>query len=146
MTKSNQPPHLLLHNLLSSLSYWGTTTRIMLVGFVFLIAILLTATNSASGSTFSYYAQQYIYIMASLLLLDTGYVTIARVLPISTETLDRVIFLMLMIALAFVIVLPYFVAVPTSVMVNTRWLLLVSLFVLALRLVVGLFFGHRSER
>lgn len=146
MAQKSQPPHLLLHNLISSLSYWGTTVRILLLGFVLFIANLLTVLESSAADSVSTHGAQFVYILGSLLLLDAGYVTIARALPISTETADRIIFLMFMIALGFVVVLPYFAAVPSGVATSAKWVFLVSLFVLALRLVLGLFFGRRASQ
>jgi hypothetical protein len=146
MAQKSQPPHLLLHNLLSSLSYWGTTVRILLLGFVLLVANVMTVLESADAASVSTYSAQFIYIMGSLLLLDAGYVTIARALPISTETADRILFLLFMIALGLVVILPYFAAVPNGIVTSAKWVFLVSLFVLALRLVLGLFFGRRASQ
>lgn len=146
MTHSSRPPHLLLHSLLAAISYWGTSVRILLTGFVLLIANLIAALNSIELVSLTAYAAQFLYVIGSLLLLDAGYVTIARALPISTETVDKVVFLGLMAALGFIVVLPYFAAVPQSVMVSVKWVFIVTLFVLALRLVLGMFFGGRTDR
>lgn len=146
MATPTHPPHLLLHNLLISLSYWGTTVRILLIGFVLFLANVLVALDTESTVSIQTQGAQFVYLIGSLLLLDAGYVTIARVLPIATETIDRVLFLLFIAALAFVIILPYFAAVPTAVLVSAKWVFLVTLFVLALRLVLGLFFGHRAEK
>lgn len=145
MAKTTHPPHLLLHNLISAFSYWGTTVRGLLVGFMLLIGIVLNAIESTSTPSLSQYAIQFIYLIGSLLVLDAGYVTIARALPISTETIDRVLFLLFFAALALVIIMPYFMTVPTTVFVSIKWVLLVAMFVLALRLVLGFFFGHRAN-
>lgn len=145
MIKTTPPPHLQLHILLGALSYWGTTVRILLLGFVLLLANILTVADSANATAWTTYGAQFIYIVGSLLLLDAGYVTIARVLPIATETIDKACFLVLLAALGFMVVIPYFAAVPSSVMVSIKWVFLVTLFVLALRLVLGLFFGHRAD-
>lgn len=146
MAQKSQPPHLLLHNLLSALSYWGTTVRILLLGFVLFVANLLTVLENTNTDTLSVYGAQFVYILGSLLILDAGYVTIARALPISTETIDRAIFLIFMTAMGLVVVLPYFAAVPNGVLTSVKWVFLVSLFVLALRLVLGLFFGRRANQ
>lgn len=146
MAQKTQPPHLALHTLLGSLSYWGTSVRILLVGFVLFLANVITALNSVEPVSVTAYGAQFIYTMGSLLLLDAGYVTIARTLPISTETVDKVLFLGFMAALGFVVVIPYFATVPQSIMVSIKWVFIVSLFVLALRLVLGLFFGGRTEK
>ncbi len=142
--KKTQPPHLLLHNLIVSFSYWGTAVRMLLIGFVFFIANILTVIGVDSSSAVQSLAAQYIYFMGSLLLLDAGYVTIVRALPIATETIDRLLFLLFMTALSCMIIVPFFVAVPNSVLVSVRWVFLVSLFVLALRLVLGLVLGNKT--
>ena len=146
MTKSHYPPHLLLHTMLMAFSYWGTAVRILLVGFLLCVAILLTSLEGSSSTTSHQYIVQFIYLIGSLLLLDAGYVTIARALPISTEIVDKVIFLLFLAALSAAIVLPYFASVPSVVIVSVKWVFLVSLFVLALRLVLGFFLGHRAEK
>ena len=146
MATSSKPPHLLLHTLLGELSYWGTSVRILLIGFVLFVANLVTVLNTVDTVSITSYGAQFIYVMGSLLLLDAGYVTIARALPISTETVDKVLFLGFMAALGFVVVLPHFAVVPQSIMVSVKWVFIVTLFVLALRLVLGLFFGGRTDR
>jgi|JI10StandDraft_1071094.scaffolds.fasta_scaffold429389_2 hypothetical protein len=146
MATSSKPPHLLLHTLLGELSYWGTSVRILLIGFVLFVANLVTVLNTVDTVSITSYGAQFIYVMGSLLLLDAGYVTIARALPISTEMVDRVLFLGFMAALGFVVVLPHFAVVPQSIMVSVKWVFIVTLFVLALRLVLGLFFGGRTDR
>lgn len=143
MTKTYHPPHLLLHSLLVALSYWGTAVRMLLVGFVLVIAHILTALNT--DTTLLSQASHFIYTTGSLLLLDAGYVTIARVLPISTELVDKIIFLLLLTALSVLVILPFFATLPVGLTVSVRWIFLVSLFVLALRLVLGLIFGHRTR-
>ena len=146
MATSSKPPHLLLHTLLGELSYWGTSVRILLIGFVLFVANLVTVLNTVDTVSITSYGAQFIYVMGSLLLLDAGYVTIARALPISTEMVDRVLFLGFMAALGFVVVLPHFAVVPQSIMVSVKWVFIVTLFVLALRVVLGLFFGGRTDR
>lgn len=146
MATTTHPPHLLLHNLIVALSYWGTTVRMLLIAFVLLLANVLMAVEGSSNYTLSEYAVQYIYVIGSLFLLDAGYVTVARALPVAAGVFDRVFFLLLMAGLGFVAVLPYFVAVPQGVIGSVKWLFLVSLFVLTLRIVVGFFFGRQAHK
>lgn len=146
MPTKSQPPHLLLHNLLTSLSYWGTAVRILLIGFVLFVANMLTVIGVDSSGAVQALAAQYIYFMGSLLLLDAGYVTISRSLPMGDKTADRWVFLLFMIVLASMIVIPFFAAVPNSILVSVQWVFLVSLFVLALRLLLGLILGQRVSQ
>ncbi|MEO5690873.1 MAG: hypothetical protein ABIQ64_01670 [Candidatus Saccharimonadales bacterium] len=146
MPTKTRPPHLLLHDLITSLSYWGTAVRILLIGFVLFIANILTIIGVDSSGAVQSLAAQYIYFMGSLLLLDAGYVTIARSLPMADQTADKWLFLLFIAVLASMIVVPFFAAVPNMVLVSVQWVFLVSLFVLALRLVLGLILGHRVDK
>lgn len=144
MATAYKPPHLLLHTLVVSLSYWGTAVRLLLIGFVLFFASLLAVLDVDTTMSFQSHAAQFIYLLGSLFLLDAGYVTIARSLPFTLEIVDQVFFVTLMFSLSLVIVLPYFAAVPDAVYVSNGWVFLVALFVLSIRLVLGLFFGHRK--
>jgi len=138
MTKSVQP-HLLLHNLIGALSYWGTTVRVLLIGFVLGFAVLLHVVDSLTLPTTESYVLSYLYIMSCLLLLDAGYVTMARAQPLKPRMLDRMVLWVALIVLSVVAVAPYFVIVTTDLFNSlTTWLLLVVLFILALRLVLGM--------
>lgn len=138
MTKTTQP-HLLLHNLIGALSYWGTTTRILLIGFVMGVAVLVHVVDSGTLPTTESYTLTYLYVMACLLLLDAGYVTIARAQPFRTGMLDKLVLWITLIVLSVVAVAPYFVIVTTQLFYSlSAWLLLVVLFILALRLVIGI--------
>lgn len=143
---TTRTPQLSLHKLIVTFSYWGTTVRMMLVGFILLIAVALNALDVSSAVTLSQHAAQFVYILGSLLLLDAGYVTIARSMPLAMGSTDRISFLLLISVFSFAIVLPYFIAVPQGVLMSVKWVFLVSLFVLALRLVLGFFLGHSAKR
>lgn len=142
----SKPPHLLLHDLIVALSYWGTSVRILLVGFVLAVATILVAVEGSTQGSASQYGAQFVYLVGSLLMLDAGYVTIARATPVAIEALDRFFFLVIMSLISAVAIFPYFVEVAPNIIVSVRWIFLVVLFVLTLRLVVGLFFGERAAK
>ena len=143
MSKQYHPPHLLLHNIIVALSYYGTTVRVLLFGFLLAIAVTLGVTSGGLGATDSF--ANFVYVLASFLLLDAGYVTIARVLPISTERIDQTLFLLLLFVLGFIIIWPYFAVGSGLVLLAAKSVFLFTLFVLGLRLVLGFFVGHRAK-
>ena len=138
MTKNAQP-HLLLHNLIGALSYWGTTVRVLLIGFVLGFAVLVHVVESATLPTAESYVLSYLYIMSCLLLLDAGYVTMARTQPLKPRMLDELVLWVSLVVLSVVAVAPYFIIVTTDLFYSlSTWLFLVVLFILALRLVLGM--------
>lgn len=136
--QSSRPPHLLLHNLIVALSYWGSTVRLLLVGLVLLLAVVLHVMSNESSVAQSAYAEQYIYLMGSLALLDIGYVTIARLVPIWAKIADQVVFLVIMAAMSALVVLPFFVVMPPELRLGLKLLFVISIFVIAIRTVTGL--------
>lgn len=138
MAKHTQP-HLLLHNLIGALSYWGTTVRILLIGFVMGTAVLAHVVDSGTLPTTESYALTFMYVMACLLLLDAGYVTMAKSQPLRPRILDKLVLWTALIVLSVIAVAPYFVIVTTDIFYSlSAWLMLVVLFILALRLVLGM--------
>lgn len=145
MSRKTKIPKLMLHDLIGALSYWGTTVRILLVGFVLLLANLLVILDSSVSHKLTEYVAQYLYLLGSLFVLDAGYVTIARPLPLKLESVDKLVFFIAYLVMAGLIVIPYFVIVSPGVLVGLRWVLLISLFILSLRLVVGFFYGKSDS-
>ena len=137
--------HLRLHDLLGALSYWGAATRLMLFGFVLFFASILAAIDTQSASELSGYIVKFIYVMSLVFLLDVGYVTIARTLSLGDGLFDRLIYLSIMVLLSLLIILPYFVVVPAYMVPSLLQLFLIVLFILAVRLVLGVTFS-RSTR
>ncbi len=143
MSHQNHPPHLLLHNLIGSLSYYGTSVRSILFGFIFAVAVTLGVTSGGLPVDTSF--SNYVYVLGAFLLLDAGYVTIARALPISTERIDTLLFLLMLALFALLIIWPYFANAPGGLLIAAKEAFLFALFVLGLRLVLGFFVGHRNR-
>ncbi len=143
MAHQSHPPHLLLHKLIGALSYYGTSVRTILFGFVLAIAVVLGVTSGGLSAGASF--ENYVYIVGSFLLLDAGYVTIARALPISTESIDQVLFLAMLVILALLIIFPYFATAPAGLLITAKESFLFALFALTLRMVLGFFVGHRAR-
>ncbi|MFZ1811915.1 MAG: hypothetical protein WAU02_00095 [Candidatus Saccharimonadales bacterium] len=143
MAKKYSPPHLLLHTLLGSLSYWGSAVRAMLFAIVLACTLWLASTHG--GGTLQSYAFHFIYVCGIFVLFDAGYVSIARALPFRYHVYDLVFFLGVLVAYAFVMIAPYYVLLPNWLAVSGAVLLLVPLFLLTFRLVGGLLFGRRGR-
>lgn len=142
MAKKKQS--LTLHQLLSSLSFWGTATRGMLFGFLaimtFLIALSEVSTSLAADNQFMIL----VYVLASFLLLDIGYVMIARAYRVASR-LDVTALAVAEALMALVYIVPKVVVnASTTVTIDPlTYVIFVPLVVLALRLLVGLLIGKR---
>ena len=126
------------------MSYWGTSVRVLLFGFIYVAMQVLSATSG--DVSFVTYAQQSIYVIGTMLLLDAGYVTIARVRPLSSRLFDLILLLGVMLVLAVLIIMAYLVNMPRELVLSAKMLFVVVLFVICLRLVVGLLFGARVKK
>lgn len=139
MATNNRPPHLLLHKLIVALSYWGTAVRSVLFTIVLGFALFVPATGTTAS--FEEYSVRLIVIVGMYMLLDAGYTTIARALPFKDEGPDHAIFLAVILLYAVMAISPYFVRLPAG-LYSPKLLLLAPFFVVALRLMVGVLYGH----
>lgn len=140
MTKRNTP-HLALHTLLVALSYWGTAVRMLLVTFLLSVAYAVGVSNGVGIGTL---IVQFVSVVGWLFLLDAGYVTIAKALPFRHETVDQVLFCLVMAGLFALVFLPHFVVVSSSATPTSLWLFLVTLFLLGGRLLLAMIYGRRD--
>ncbi len=134
MTKSRRIPKLALHELFVALSYWGSAVRIFLFAFVLLIALGLILVN---GGSMVSYVSRYIYLVLAMAVLDAGYVTIARAVPYR-ERIDRSILLAAYSAIGLLAILPHVAVMPQVIIAINQWLLLPVLFLLSIRLLIGM--------
>lgn len=137
---------LTLHELIIALSFWGTAVRTMLFGFlagaVFLVALTEAVNVSAADSE----VMILIYVLGSFLLLDFGYVLVARTYRLR-RLLDVPVLALADSLLALLYIVPK-VVVDSAVTVRTDPLLFVifiPLVVLALRMLVGMLYGTRQR-
>ena len=148
MTKKStkKTPTLTLHSLIGALSFWGTAVRTMLFTFlaaaVFVVALTEASTDAAVDSEILVL----IYVLGSFLLLDFGYVLVAR-----ASTLQRAIDLLALFAADILLALLYIapkLVVTNDISVRTNPLLFVifiPIIVLSLRMLVGMLFGRRGR-
>ena len=148
MTKksSKEKPTLTLHVLLGALSFWGTAARTLLFTFlataVFLVALTeVTATSAVDSEIFIL-----IYVLGSFLLLDFGYVMIARAYRMQ-RALDMLALLAAELILALLYIAPKLV-VSSDVAVRVNPLIFVvfiPIIVLSFRMLLGMLFGKRGR-
>lgn len=144
--KKTKKSPLTLHGLLVALSYWGTATRLFLAAFVSLavFAIALSETGGAVSAV-SGEVITLIYVLGSILLLDFGYVMIARVLPLR-RALDVLSLIVADFALLMLYAVPKVAVVPGVAPVNPLGVaILLVLLALALRLLAGFLFSTKRK-
>lgn len=134
---------LTVHGLLGSVSYWGTAARFLLVSVIIVFAFLV---NLSGDSTTTFVDTEIVFLvfgLATLVLLDGGYVTAARALPLS-PVVDRWVVMMSDLALAALFVVPSLIIVGTDGNKLRVIGLLGALLLMSIRLLVGLLFAKRK--
>lgn len=131
------------HGLLGSLSYWGTSARFMMVGVFIVFAFLLNLTGDSSTSYVDSEIIFLIFGLATLLLLDLGYVTAARALPLH-KVFDRWAVMLSDLVLAAFFVVPSLIQITADGNKLRAISFLLALFILAIRVLVGLLFAKRK--
>lgn len=134
---------LTVHGLLGSISYWGTFARFLLVGTLIVFAFFLNLSGDSTTSYVDTEALFLIYGLSTLLLLDLGYVTAARGLPLS-KVADRWTVMLADVALAAFFVVPSIVQIGTDGNRVRVISLIAALLVVSLRILLGLLFAKRK--
>ncbi|HET8690275.1 MAG TPA: hypothetical protein VFL81_02470 [Candidatus Saccharimonadales bacterium] len=140
--KKAQP--LSLHQLVTALSFWGTSVRFLI--FFVLAVISLIAVLSQSGLTSGYVEQTvnlFTYVLLSFLLFDAGYVMLGRGLSLK-PAVDRLVIFVVDVIIACWYVIPRFAMVSTGLANAIIWLILGVFTLLSLRAVLGLLFTTKS--
>lgn len=143
-------PHLSLHHLIVALSYWGTTARVLLLTFIALAVFVLQALEQASGTislsqAFLTEGQMFIYAIGSFLILDAGYVSVAKGYAFRRST-DQIALLGTELIVSVAYFLPYFAFLPNAFVLLSQWIFVVALVVVSLRLLIGVLFGSPQRR
>ena len=144
--KSTPKQPLTLHGLIIALSLWGTTVRTLLFGIV-ASAVLVVALSEVSGtSAVNSEIYKYIYVVSSFLLLDIGYIAIARTYRMR-RLFDVPALLLSEVLLALLYITPKIVVTSgVSVSVDPLvYVLFIPLVVLLIRMLLGFLFGHRQR-
>ena len=136
-------PKLTVHGLLGSLSYWGTTARFMLVGVFIAFAFVINLARDGSASFVETEILFLIFGLATLVMLDLGYVVAARSLPLN-KVLDRWVIMMSDLALAAFFVIPSLIVISADGNVVRVVSLIIALLIVSVRILVGLLFAKRK--
>lgn len=142
---SSRKQPLTLHGLLGALSFWGTATRAMLFGFLAIAVFIAAISEATSTAAIDNQFMIFIYVLSSFLLLDFGYVMIARVYRLS-KSIDILALVVSDVFLALLYIVPK-VLVSPSIILKTDPLLYVAfipIFVLSARILLGFLFGGRK--
>lgn len=131
------------HGLLGSVSYWGTAARFLLVSVIIVFAFFM---NLSGDSSTNYVDTEILFLvfgLATLVLLDGGYVTAARALPLS-PVIDRWVVMMSDLALAAFFVVPSLIIMGSSGNKIRVISFIGALLVMSIRMLVGLLFAKRK--
>lgn len=143
--KTSEKSSLTVHGLLGSLSYWGTMARMVLVSVFVVFAYIL---NISMGSPDWRYIDGetlfMIYGLATLVVLDAGYVMAARSLVLD-KVFDRWFVLLADLFIAGFFVVPSLM--PLGAYSNRVRImsLIVVLLVLSVRILIGLLYAKRKK-
>lgn len=136
MTTKKSTSRLTLHELITTLSFWGSSVRILLVAF--LVTALFVLRLTYLNTTVAWESQVAVYIIGSFALLDLGYVLLARALTLKRR-LDIVSLLLLEALLAATYVVPNIAYAPALAWF-ANWTFLIVILALAVRGLLGLLF------
>lgn len=142
--KPSPKPSLTLHHLLGALSFWGTATRALLFGFVALMVFAISLTEMTNASGVDGQTMILIYVFLSFVLLDFGYVMIARTYPMQ-RAFDMLALLSADIFLSLLYIVPSLVVNPGARVVVSplTYVIFVPLVVLCIRMLLGFLFGGK---
>lgn len=136
-----RPPHLLLHDLITALSFWGSTVRLLLMGFLATVSLLVMLSDPTLDGTTE--VGMFIYVLATFLVFDVGYVMLARGLKLK-PALDRLAVAAGDSLIAIAYVLPTFAVTSGHWTAALIWSPLVVFGVLSLRALLGLLNPSRA--
>lgn len=136
---------LTLHALLGALSYWGTAARTILFS-VLAVTVFIIALSEVTGRGIDNEVMTLIYVLGSFVLLDAGYVIIARsyMLP---KIFDILAIYVAEIILGMLYMVPKIV-VSSSVALKTHpllYVIFIPIIVLSIRLLIGILFGKQRR-
>ena len=141
---SNNKQPLTLHHLLGAISFWGTATRAILFGFIAFVVFGIALSESTTAATADTEVMVLIYVLMSFVLLDFGYVMVARSYPIQ-KALDVLALVTADIFLALLYVIPKIVVNPSSRLTvdPLTYIVFVPIVVLSLRMLLGFLIGGK---
>jgi hypothetical protein len=142
-TPSSTASHpLALHTLITALSFWGSSVRLFLVGFLAVLFgtarfIDAVANGAMAHIVFANEVYALVYIVGLYFVLDACYVIISRAYPVH-KIIDQFVLLFAEAIIAILYFLPHIAEVSYS---STRFVIIapmVVLFLLVLRALLGM--------
>lgn len=148
MTKKSSPKKqpLMLHSLLGALSFWGTATRMFLFSILAVAVFLVALTETATSRGVDMEVMLLIYVLGSFVVLDFGYVMIARAYTLP-KALDALVLCAADIVLGLLYIAPKVVVSP-GVNLGTHpllYVMFIPIIVLSLRMLLGILSGGRPK-
>lgn len=143
-TTKKSPLPLTAHGLLGSLSYWGSTARLILVTVFVVFAYALNVSGAAGWQEVDAETMTAVYAFATLFVLDVGYVIAARALPMHPR-FDRWFVILSDLVVAGFFVTPSLVSVGTYGERLKLVSFVVVLLVVAVRILLGLLMSKRKR-
>lgn len=143
---TKQKQDLTLHKLLGALSFWGTATRTLLFGILATAVCIVALTEATTDTAIDGEIIVLIYVLGSFLLLDFGYVLVARAYTLH-RNLDLLALFVADTLIAMLYIVPRLV-VSSDVTAKTDPLLFVvfiPIITLGLRMLLGMLFGGRQR-
>lgn len=145
--KTKKARTLTLHRLLAELSYWGSASRLLLIGFlaavVFVVRISeLESGGMALGSAVTTAGAAFLYAIGAFFIFEVGYLLLARAYRM-TRGFDRLAFFSSEAVLVGAYFLPYFALIPSWLVNLSRMIFVAVLLILGMRLLIGLLYGKR---
>lgn len=144
--KSSKKQTLTFHSLIVALSFWGTAVRALLFSLLAAAVFVVALSETTTATAIDYEILVLIYVLGSFLLLDFGYVMIAR-----AYRLRRAVDISMLLAADVILALLYIapkVVVTSDLNARTDPLLFVifvPLVILSLRMLLGILFGKLSR-
>lgn len=128
--------------LLGAISYWGTAARMLLVSTIVVFAYLLNITHLDSPSTRTIDSETMFMIfgLATLVIVDLGYVITARTLVLNKQ-IDRWVIMMTDLLLAGFFIAPSLVMLTVDANYLRVVAFVLALLVVSLRILLGLLFA-----
>lgn len=145
-TKKTQKQSLTLHGLLVALSFWGTAVRTLLFSFLAAAVFVVALTETTSVNAIDNEVMVLIYVLGSFLLLDFGYVMVARAYP-----LQRGLDILALLAADLLVTMLYIapkVVVSSHVTLKTDpliYVIFIPIVALSMRILLGMLFGGRQR-
>lgn len=144
--KTSQKSSLTLHGLLIALSFWGTAVRTLLFCFLAAAVFFVALTEAPSVGAVDDEIMTVIYVLGSFLLLDFGYVMVARTYVLQ-KGLDVLALLVADLLLALLYIAPK-VVVSSDISLKTNpllYIIFIPLVAIGMRMLLGMLFGGRQR-